>query len=119
MSNLNSANDCIKMADDIGIVDTLHKLYRRKMVVSIPVSSETAEADFYELDLSIRPYNCLRRAGARTVGDVARFINDGSVKSLQNISDKSAKEIYRKTMEFCYDRLTLSQKQNFFEVIIK
>ena len=107
------------MADGIGVVDTLHKLYRRKMVVSIPVSTETAKTDFYELTLSVRAHNCLYRAGARTVGDVVRHIGDGSVKTLRNMSDKTVKEVYRKTMEFCYSQLTLIQKLKFFEAIIK
>lgn len=119
MSNLNCATDCLNTADDIGIFDTLQKLYRRKMVISIPMSPETAETDMYELDLSVRAYNCLYRAGARTIGDVVRHINESSIKTLRNMSGKFAKEVYRKTMEFCYDRLTLLQKLRFFEAIIK
>ena len=119
MSDLKSANDCIKMADDIGIFDTLKKLYRRKMVISIPMSAQTAETDFYELNLTIRTYNCLRRAGAETIGDVAQHIANGSIKTVRNITKKCVKEVYKKTLEFCYSRLTHLDKIKFFGAILK
>lgn len=48
-----------------------------------------------ELNLSQRPYNCLRRAGCTTIGDVLRIIGeDGNgLRGIRNLGVRSEKEI--------------------------
>ena len=54
-----------------------------------------------ELELSVRAYNCLRRAGCSTVGDVLQYAenSDKGLMRIRNLGAKSAKEIMDKIEE--------------------
>ena len=58
-------------------------------------------ADIAELELSVRSYNCLRRAGCSTIGDVIDLIGedgDGLLK-VRNLGRKSLEEVLAKLSE--------------------
>lgn len=58
-----------------------------------------------ELDLSVRPYNCLKRAGIHTVGDLIRKSED-EVVAVKNFGRKSLDEVKEK---LAVHRLSLRQ----------
>ncbi len=60
-----------------------------------------SEVAIDELNLSVRAYNCLRRAGCATVGDVLRLAesSDNGLMKIRNLGSKSAKEILDKIEE--------------------
>lgn len=51
--------------------------------------------DITELNLSVRSYNCLRRAGCNTIGDVLRLIDkeNGGLRKIRNLGSRSETEI--------------------------
>lgn len=51
-----------------------------------------------ELDLSVRSYNCLKRAGIQTVQDLAAKSEDDMIK-VRNLGKKSLKEVKEKLVE--------------------
>ena len=51
-----------------------------------------------ELDLSVRSYNCLKRAGIQTVQDLASKSEDDMIK-VRNLGKKSLKEVKEKLIE--------------------
>lgn len=51
-----------------------------------------------ELDLSVRSYNCLKRAGIQTVQDLASKTEDDMIK-VRNLGKKSLKEVKEKLIE--------------------
>lgn len=51
-----------------------------------------------ELDLSVRSYNCLKRAGIQTVQELANKTEDDMIK-VRNLGKKSLKEVKEKLME--------------------
>ena len=51
-----------------------------------------------ELDLSVRSYNCLRRAGINTVEELARHSEEDMMKGC-NLGKKSLKEVKDKLDE--------------------
>ena len=60
-------------------------------------SSAFEQVDIAELNLSVRSYNCLRRAGCASVGDVLQLMGedgDGLLK-VRNLGARSAAEIRR------------------------
>ena len=76
------------------------------MAVTIEVRSE-AQSDntnkvldmtIEELDLSVRSYNCLKRAGIQTVQDLAAKSEDDMIK-VRNLGKKSLKEVKEKLVE--------------------
>jgi DNA-directed RNA polymerase subunit alpha len=48
-----------------------------------------------DLDLSVRPYNCLKRAGIHTVGDLIKKTED-EVVAVKNFGRKSLDEVKEK-----------------------
>lgn len=67
--------------------------HNKKIIVRTELD-ETIE----ELDLSVRSYNCLRRANINTVGDLLKMPFDGIFK-VRNLGKKSLKEIRERLAE--------------------
>ena len=57
--------------------------------------SELAETEISELNLSVRSYNCLRRAGCNTVGAVLQLIAEDTngLRKIRNLGSRSETEI--------------------------
>ena len=76
------------------------------MAVNLEVMSEAQSDTTYkvldmtieELDLSVRSYNCLKRAGIQTVQDLAAKSEDDMIK-VRNLGKKSLKEVKEKLVE--------------------
>lgn len=49
-----------------------------------------------ELDLSVRTYNCLRRAGIWTLFDLKKHTLESLYKKVKNLGKKSLRELYAK-----------------------
>ncbi|MGN1183013.1 MAG: DNA-directed RNA polymerase subunit alpha, partial [Faecalibacillus sp.] len=76
------------------------------MAMNMEVMSETQsdttnkvlDMTIEELDLSVRSYNCLKRAGIQTVQDLAAKSEDDMIK-VRNLGKKSLKEVKEKLVE--------------------
>ncbi|RHM61130.1 MULTISPECIES: DNA-directed RNA polymerase subunit alpha [Coprobacillaceae] len=76
------------------------------MALNMEVMSETQsdttnkvlDMTIEELDLSVRSYNCLKRAGIQTVQDLAAKTEDDMIK-VRNLGKKSLKEVKEKLVE--------------------
>lgn len=53
------------------------------------------EMTIFDLDLSVRSFNCLKRAGVSTVGDLLEM-TESEVSKLRNMSKKSTEEVVNK-----------------------
>lgn len=62
----------------------------------------TANAPLENLDLSVRSYNCLKRAGIKTVGELVAHISESGEKwvLIRNLGKKGAAEISEKLKEY-------------------
>lgn len=63
------------------------------------------ETTIEELDLSIRSFNCLKRAGINTVEDMINTINNGGIAAcikIRNLGRKSLEEVLYKLQDFGY-----------------
>ncbi len=65
------------------------------------LTSEMMETPIEELDLSVRVFNSLKRAGIATVGDVLEMLSKGesAVMSIRNFGEKSLEELKQKMRE--------------------
>ena len=58
--------------------------------------AEFEKVEITELNLSVRAFHCLKRAGCDTVGDVLRLINEeegGGLRKIRNLGSRSEAEI--------------------------
>lgn len=78
------------------------------------------DADIAELDLSVRAYNCLKRAGLHKVGDLVEKI-DGKedLLKLRNLGNRSADEIMMQIMCFQYQLLKPEKQKAYVKRIVE
>ena len=59
------------------------------------IKADYSGADIEELNLSVRSYNCLRRAGCNTVGDLLRLLEEdqNGLRQIRNLGSRSEEEI--------------------------
>lgn len=62
------------------------------------LKDQLMEKPIEDLDLSVRPYNCLKRAGINTVGDLVNH-TEVEIMRVRNLGKKSLDEIYDKVAE--------------------
>ena len=83
--------------------DRVEELTARDVAAAAPASGNGSEAPdvggdgleeilIEELELGVRSYNCLKRAGVQTVGDLVRK-SEGELNSIPNFGSKSIEEV--------------------------
>jgi DNA-directed RNA polymerase subunit alpha len=81
-----------------------------EQVDDVEISSDRHEEDrerimdltIEELDLSVRSYNCLKRAGINTVGELVRKTEDEMMK-VRNLGKKSLEEVEHKLLDLGFN----------------
>lgn len=89
-----------KMAQ-IGTLTALMPKEAETIKVQVPRSYYDVPID--ELDLSVRSWNCLRRAGIRTVNDACKAAKEHKLTTYRNLGKKSLVEILTKLKLFTGD----------------
>lgn len=69
---------------------------RTQLSGSLPEQPGKAEIPIEDLDLSARAYNALRRADVKTVGEITKKFEDGTIVQCRNLGLTSIKEICKK-----------------------
>ena len=73
-----------------------------------------------DLELSVRSYNCLKRAGYNSVGELADAISSGMpLKKIRNLGSTSAMEIMSSLFMFQYNSLPPERKYGYLMDVIK
>ncbi len=88
---VNHFNVVSKLNDIIANNDFMHE-------IEAPVVNKTNEKKIEELDLSVRSYNCLKRAGINTIGELAQKTEEEMMR-VRNLGRKSLKEVIQKLRE--------------------
>jgi DNA-directed RNA polymerase subunit alpha len=79
------------------------------------LTSEIYETPIENLDLSVRVFNSLKRAGIVTVGEVLELLEKGedAIMSIRNFGDKSLDELQQKMVDKGYIQ---TEEENVIEV---
>lgn len=91
----------------------------RRRLFRFPVYYNTAcETDIEVLDLKVRAYNCLKRAGIETVEQLIERIDSSSdLLQIKNLGRNSAVEIMEKLFWYNYERLSCEKCERFLEEV--
>ena len=82
------------------------------------VNQQMLESNLTELELSVRSYNCLKRAGYSTIGELVEKINGmEDLKVIRNLGKKSAKEIMLVLMGYQFMNLSVDRKKKYVDRI--
>lgn len=80
---------------------TVQQIEEETKKARIDLNFDEDEKGIEHLDLSVRSYNCLRRAGISTIKNLIDFINnDGDFAKIRNMGRKSANEITSRMSEY-------------------
>ena len=83
--------------------DAIYKKYGTQLRFPVYLGQALTEAPLEDLELSVRSYNCLKRAGMQTVGDVVESIETRTdLMRIRNLGMRSANEIMQAIMEYQY-----------------
>lgn len=63
-----------------------------QLISSVPVSAPSLDIPIEELDMSVRSFNCLKRAGVDTVGDIV-VMSTSQLAQVRNIGSRSCMEV--------------------------
>ncbi len=84
----------------------------------IYINSAMHEADLECLELGARAYNCLRRIGCHTVGDLAEAIDsDEDLKRIKNCGKTSIAEIMNSLLCYQYEILSSERRKKYIDRI--
>ena len=96
--------------------EELYEKYGTRLRFSVYLSKELTEAPLEDLELSVRSYNCLKRAGMQTVGDVVERINGRTdLLKIRNLGMRSADEIMEAIMVYQYSLLSDERKVRYLK----
>ena len=91
----NAANILIAHLEQFANVENLMKVQFEEPVVEVVEENKVNDTPIEDLDLSVRSYNCLKRANIATVYDLTQKTEDEMMK-VRNLGKKSLKEVKEK-----------------------
>ena len=90
--------------------------FKFRMHMTQSMSDTSIEA----LDLSVRSYNSLKRAGFNSIGDVVESISGGTeLKSIRNCGAKSVREIMEHLFLFQYNSLPANKQDGYLMEVVR
>lgn len=83
------------------------------------VNKQMEEAPIECLELGVRSYNCLKRAGFNNVAELAEATADGqALKHIRNCGTKSAREIMERMFIYQYEILSPERRKHFLQDVV-
>lgn len=82
------------------------------------LTQQMEETKIEALELSVRSYHCLKRAGYETVGELAESIAaGGELMKIRNCGAKSIREIMEKLFVFQYESLSPARRKAYLQEV--
>ncbi len=115
--------DAVSQAAQV-LVEKIHLFYdlayRREWVMEklgLPVQSEKYNTPIEQLSLSVRTFNCLKRAGITKVGELLEY-SDEELLKIKNLGEKALEEVRSqlKEMGFVSEEESLGEEATLEEV---
>lgn len=102
-----------------GLMRTIEKSFGVGTKIQLSFSEKACETEIEKLDLSVRSYNCLKRAGLDIVEKVVKVMQENKLWNIRNLGKGSRAEIHFKIYEFGYKSLTEQGKRDFVKSLLE
>ena len=97
----------------------LHEKKGGRFKFQMHMTQGMSESSIETLDLSVRSYNSLKRAGFNTVGDVVDAISSGTeLKGIRNCGAKSVREIMEHLFLYQYNSLPADKQDDYLVEVV-
>lgn len=94
----------------------LHEKHGGKFRFRMYMTKSMIEAPIETLDLGVRAYNSLRRAGFSNIGELAEAVSSGTeLKSIRNCGAKSVREIMEHLFLYQYNSLPMGRQDDYLK----
>lgn len=105
--------DIYQSIENIGLMKTIEMFFGVGTIIELPFSEKAFNTEIEKLNLSVRSYNCLKRAGLNDVGKVVHAIQEDKLWNVRNLGKMSRAEIHVRIYEFGYNSLSENGKKEF------
>ena len=119
MTEYEKAEEIYQSIEKHGLLSTLKTFFGDEYEMQLPFYDEARNLPIEELGLSVRSFNCLKRAGINTVGACVKAIKEGNLLSIRNLGRKSVCEINAQVRECGYAMLPKGEKLEFIYATIR
>lgn len=100
--------------------DRVHEKKGGKFFFNIYLNSKMREAPIETLELGVRAYNSLKRAGYSTIGELAEAIASGTeISKIRNCGTKSCREIMEKLFLYQYSVLPQEKRAGYVKEVVE
>ncbi len=100
--------------------DHVHEKKGGKFFFKIYLNSKMSETPIETLDLGVRAYNSLKRAGYSTIGELAEAIASGTeINKIRNCGTKSCREIMEKLFLYQYSALPQEKRAKYILEVVQ
>ncbi len=113
-----SIRELYELIEEQGLLEVLSKL-QLPLRIAVPISGSSCSLALEELNLSVRSYNGLKRAGINNIGELVDLINNGDINRIRNLGKKSITEVKTKLLVEGYDALSDRKKLRFLEKLLE
>ena len=100
--------------------DHLHEKKGGKFFFNMYLNPKMSETPIEALELGVRAYNSLKRAGYSTIGELAESIASGTeISRIRNCGSKSCREIMEKLFLYQYSLIPQEKKANYIIEVVQ
>ena len=98
----------------------LHEKKGASFKFRIHMTKTMRETPIDALELSVRSYHSLKRAGYESIGEVVEAISEGqALKGIRNCGEKSAREIMEHLFLFQYNSLPADRQEDYLKEVVR
>ena len=101
-----------------GLMPTIEKFFGAGTKIQLYFSQTSCNTEIEKLNLSVRSYNCLKRAEINNVSQVIDAMQEDSLWKIRSLGKSSRAEIHVTIYEFGYYNLTEREKKNFVKTLL-
>ncbi len=113
--NQNSLKQIFDGIEGLHLREGRNGLFHYPLHLTQSLSDTSIEA----LELGVRAYHCLKRAGLNTIGELAEYIASGqALKNVRNCGTKSAREIMEKLFLYQYHIISPEKRYAYLMEVV-
>lgn len=110
----------VEIMEGTGLVDVKESAKARGLKFPVYLSPKMEAADIEVLELSVRSYNCMKRAGISTIGELCERIHSSSdLKTIRNCGSTSVAEIMDSLFAYNYNSLKPERRAGYIAKVIE
>lgn len=111
-----SMMEILNSVNGLNLKEKSSRGFRLRMHMNKSMEETSIEA----LDLSVRSFHCLKRAGYSSIGPLAEDIAEGKrLRDIRNCGSKSAREIMEHLFLFQYYSLKPDKRETYLKEVIE